>query len=710
MLFEARNGLNRAALPAKPGRNQGGFLLRGLLSTVVGLTLIVGGPAAAQRSSSSGPGRGMEEFYAPYRGNPEDEPRPRPGEARDQQEPTTASTGPLPTLETRAFEEPELSAEPEPPAVNIGSGRDHNYNNEPGYSDFEAEDRGPSGQTSERSEMLFMNEPGDPDDPDYDKFPPADLPRPEEYPDLTVVPLPPVAPPPVAVSPRPGSEASGGLERAKKAAETPAGATPALSVYPEESRPALPKNAVPGLVTHPGDVALIEKLRKNNDPAGALNWESGAEISGHGLQADAEGRLSGLNLEKLGLSGRLDLSGAEGLMEVKSVGNPLTGLRLGGLARLHSLSLTGASLSRLERGALAGLTGLTSLELTDSGLEKIDPNALASLKSLENLDLRGNQLEQLGKGWFTGLDSLETLNLNNNHIHEVKWGALSPLTGLVTLQLAGNRLTEIHGGFFPGLTGLEILHLENNRLTHLTREALAGLPSLKYIDLSNNYLKSMPPLSHLENLSGLDLTGNCLPLGAMKDILASLSETTNLQLKGQERVYFGLRVQLLPRQDHYLIPAADAFIDDIPSHGRILGTDPAGASYAPPEAAGQPGRLTFHRPGLYTLLLTNSGLGDNPDLSAATGAFLVVDSHPEAAEAVQRLGRRDLVTGLVQALASRGFVEAPAANPKRITALKAVFGPPKAVPPRPTETGLPNPAAESSGPAPAETPGVGAIE
>lgn len=134
-----------------------------------------------------------------------------------------------------------------------------------------------------------------------------------------------------------------------------------------------------------------------------------------------------------------------------------------------------------------------------------------------------------------------------------------------------------------------------------------------------------------------------------------------------------MRVQLLPGRDHYLIPPEDAFQDDIPSHGRILGPDPAGASYTPPEAAGQPGRLSFHRPGRYTLVLANNGLGNTPDISAATGTFLVVDSYPTEEEAVKLLGRRDLATGLVRALSSRGFVEAPAANPKRISAMKALF-------------------------------------
>lgn len=658
MLFEARKRFNRSpGWPVKrAGKSSVAFLLRSILLALIGLTLCLDGSAAAQRgASSSGVGREPGEFYAPYRGNPEDEPKA-----------LTRNSQPV-----EAVRSPEDLPPPSPDFFG-DEGRAPDYNNFDGRPDLEPEEApGPSGRSSERSEMLFR---GNPDDPDYDKIPPADLPWPEEYPDLTVVPLPPpVQAPPLVPRTSPDQKDPAAAERDKISDDVPAGAVPALSIYPEKTRSALPKGAVPGLVTNARDVALIEKLRKNNDTAGKLNWEIGAEVSGTGLQGDGEGRLSGLDLENLDLVGLLDLSGAEGLLEFKSVGNPLTGLRMRGLPRLRSLTLNGGSLARLERGALSGLDELTSLDLGRNIIERIDANALAGLKSLEILRLNDNKLEQLKPGCFTGLGSLAELDLNNNQIYEVKWGVLSSLTGLGTLQLAGNRLTEIHSGFFPGLGNLEILHLENNRLTNVGREALLGLAALKYMDLSNNYLGSLPSLSHLENLSELDLTGNCLTLGAMRRILESVPENAAIHLKGQEQVYFGLRVQLLPSRDHYLIPSEDAFQDEIPSHGRILGPDPAGASYTPPEAAGQPGRLSFHRPGRYTLVLSNSGLGNTPDISAATGTFLVVDSYPTEEEAVRLLGRRDLATGLVRALSSRGFVEAPAANPKRISAMKALF-------------------------------------
>lgn len=659
MLVEARKGFGHSSdRPVQPSGGFGcGILLRSVLLALIGLTLALDGSALAQkqRQSSSGPGRGPGEYYAPYRGNPEDEPRKKAEETPAEE---------INDREDRLDSPPEYWDQGDPDA---SGGPDDEW------PDLEPADvSGPSGRVSERSQMLF---PDDPNDPDYDKIPPADLPRPEEYPDLTVVPLPPTASSPPPTAPRAPTDqqdpVATGQDRVS--GEDPAGAVPALSIYPETTRSALPKGAVPGLVTNPRDVALLEKLRRNNDPAGKLGWETGAEVSGPGLQGDAEGRLSGLNLENLDLSGVLDLAGAEALLEFKSVGNPLTGLRMTGLSRLSSLTLTGGSLGRLGRGALTGLTNLISLDLSRSGIEKIEANALAGLKSLENLRLNDNRLEQLGQGCFNGLNSVAELDLNNNQLSEVRWGALAPLTGLVTLHLAGNHLREIHGGFFPGLTNLEILHLENNRLVNVTREALADLSALKYMDLSNNYLKSLPTLGYFENLSEVDLTANCLTLGAMKEILSAVPNNAAIHLKGQANVYFGLRVQQLPGQDHYLIPPEDAFIDDIPSYGRVLGPDPSGASYTPPETAGQPGRLTFHRPGRYALLLTNSGLGDTPDLSTTTGVFVVVDSCPTEAEAVKLLGSRELAAGLVRNLADRGFVEAPSANPKRISALEALF-------------------------------------
>ncbi len=523
-------------------------------------------------------------------------------------------------------------------------------------SDLDPED--PLDPATERDTLIFLTDPDSRGDLSSVPLPPDVAPAP------SVVPLPPVASP----APASGDQKNPALR----------GAAPALSLYPEEVQSSLPKERVPDLVADPGDVACLNALRRNNDAGNRLGWDLDGEAAGEGIQADAEGRLIRLTLPDVGLTGLLDLAGAKRLTEIKSTGNQLTGLRLSGLNRLRQVSLTGGGLTRLPRGDLSGLASLTNLDLANNRIEIFENGALAGAARLERLRLTGNQLAFLDRGCFTGLERLAELNLDGNRIKEIRWGALAPLTGLVTLHLGGNRLQEIGAGLFPGLVNLEILHLENNRITRLAREALTGLTALKYLDLSNNRLAGLPSgaLSGLENLSEIDLTGNCLPLGALKTVVDEAPEGAHLYLRGQKDVYFGLRVQLMPKADSFIIPPSDAFINGVPSQGRILGDDPAGATYAPAEAEGGAGRLTFHRPGVYTLVLTNSELSDDPDLSATTGRFLVVDRHPTVEEATKKLGSRDLAAGLVGALASRGFVEAPSGHPKRVSALKALFSPP----------------------------------
>jgi Leucine-rich repeat (LRR) protein len=428
----------------------------------------------------------------------------------------------------------------------------------------------------------------------------------------------------------------------------PAEAVPALTIYPEEVQTSLSKSRVPHLVTDPGDVALLKKLRHQNDPDGRLKWFGSEDLSGEGLEADPEGRLSRLTLEPLGLTGDLDISGADALTEFKSEGNPFASLTISGLSRLLSLTLTGGGLTRLQ-------------------------GSWPARPPLVSLDLRHNQIETLAGLALPALTALETLNLSRNRLAEIKPGLLAPLKTLVSLQLSDNRLTEIGEGLFNGLTRLEILDLGHNRLTRLAPAALAGLKALKLLDLSGNHLARFPvaALAGLENLTVVELQNNCLPLKAMKTVLGALPEGVNLSLRDQQYVYFGLRVQLLSKLDRFDVPPEDALIGEVASDGRVLGDDPGGAAYAPPEKAGQPGRLTFQRPGLYRLTLTSGELSRIAGASSTTGYFLIVEGVTAEPETLKRPGNRELV----RELTSRGYVEAPAADPGRVRALQALFSP-----------------------------------
>ena len=455
---------------------------------------------------------------------------------------------------------------------------------------------------------------------------------------------------------------------------------PELSAAPaDDHKPPQVKipSAREGLVSDPGDLALLKGIIRNNDSTARLAWRFDGAAAGPEITADGQGRLKSLYFIGENLTGTLRLTGAEGLTELRSLWNRFTGLELTDLPALRTVMINNAALTRVGPDHLRNLPSLSSLNLSANSLESLGPGALTGLDGLETVHLTSNRLSRLRRGTFTDLKALTELYLDDNRLAEVEWAALAPLESLATLQLAGNRLTEIGPGLLPGLTRLEILHLQDNRIARILPGALDGLPALRFIDLSNNRLSMIHPkiLADLPSLSELDLHGNRFSLGALRTVRDAMPDGVYLFLRDQKNVYFSVRVQLRSQVDYFTIPAEDAFIDGVSTSGEILGDDPTGATYIPAEAEGQSGRLVFHRPGVYSLMLSNSELVDDPDVTVTTGLFLVIDEPPTVAEARRVLGNRDLAGGLVRALTARGYVEAPWTNPKRTSALNALFGP-----------------------------------
>ncbi len=431
----------------------------------------------------------------------------------------------------------------------------------------------------------------------------------------------------------------------------------------------------PGRVTSPGDLEQLIFIRDNNDPLKGLDWRIEEWAEGRGLEADEKGRLRVLTIDRGGLVGRLSLKGLEALTEFRCRNNPLIDLELADLPALRKVSVNGGELEQLTKNCFSGLSGLSELDLSGNRLSVLDKNSLGALTGLLNLNLSDNLLTRLGRGSFTGLENLAELYLDRNRIAELEWGTFSPLTNLAALQLTGNRLVELDSGCFLGLKGLEVLQLDENRIRQVGREAFKDLKALKYLDMSDNQLTDLNPLTlaGLENLAEVDLEANSLPLGAMHRLRQNLGPETYVYFREQRDVYFSVRVQYLPLQDHYLLPPEDSFINRVPSHGDLMGDEPEGAEYSPAPEEGRPGRVDFKSPGVYQLTLINGEACSDPDAASRTGYFIIVDRCPTLEEATAVLGSRSLVGRLVQGLSQRGYLEAPSSNPKMVSALKALF-------------------------------------
>ncbi len=181
---------------------------------------------------------------------------------------------------------------------------------------------------------------------------------------------------------------------------------------------------------------------KNN-----ANWLSDRSTGEwHGVTTDADGRVTGLLLERNGLSGPIPaaVGNLANLEWLYLSGNQLTGeipASLGGLANLTALGLAQNQLTGSIPAPLGNLSILESLGLQDNQLTGPIPVPLGNLSNLFRLDLQNNQLTGPIPKELGNLSNLRVLNLSSNDLRgeiPVELGSLSKLQGM---WLSGNQLT-----------------------------------------------------------------------------------------------------------------------------------------------------------------------------------------------------------------------------------------------------------------------------
>lgn len=258
------------------------------------------------------------------------------------------------------------------------------------------------------------------------------------------------------------------------------------------------------------------------------NWVTDAPLSEwHGVETNAEGRVTSLDLRRNGLEGPI-AAALGGLAELEILilfanrlagpippalgslakaklivlaGNRLSGPippELGGLASVEELWFNGNELTSVPP-ELGELGNLVALSLNFNELTSIPPE-LGGLARLEFLSLNFNQLKSIPPE-LGGLAQLAVLGLWSNELTSVP-PELGELGNLVELDLDDNQLTSIPGEL-GRLDNLFVLFLRGNRLTSLP-SGLGGLTSLRILDLSANEFASLPPeLGELGNLRAL---------------------------------------------------------------------------------------------------------------------------------------------------------------------------------------------------------------
>lgn len=295
----------------------------------------------------------------------------------------------------------------------------------------------------------------------------------------------------------------------------------------------------------------------------ASNWLSEAPLRDwHGVETDAEGRVTSIDLQYNNLRGRVpaELARMDRLESLRLAGNGLTGPIPPELARLDRLATLDLSLNLLTGPLppeLGRLAALTLLDLSANGLIGTVPPGLGRLDRLAVLDLRLNRLHgplppelgnlrSLGRleassNELTGpvppelgrLAALSVLNLSVNGLKGPIPPELGRLVNLVSLDLGRNELTGPVPPELGQLANLEVLDLATNELTGPAPPDLGRLASLEELNLSTNGLTGpVPPeLGRLANLVTLNLASNLLS-GSLPPDLGALGKLRTLSLSG----------------------------------------------------------------------------------------------------------------------------------------------------------------------------------
>ena len=271
------------------------------------------------------------------------------------------------------------------------------------------------------------------------------------------------------------------------------------------------------------------------------NWLSDAPLrEWHGVDADAQGRVTRLDLTHNGLVGAIpaDIVALERLTELVFIGidtkqAPIPP-ELGELANLTTLRLAGIRAAGPIPPQLGKLARLRILELADNALSGPIPPELGSLGELAELHLDNNRLvgsvpQQLGNA-----SALEQIHIANNELSGALPTSLAGLSHLWILDLSGNRFSDYLPAAFGDFARLEYLNLSYNALFGAIPAELGRLGSLRELYIGGNALSGpVPPeLGGLSNLHSLALSGNAEMEGPLPESLAGLRELSHLQAIG----------------------------------------------------------------------------------------------------------------------------------------------------------------------------------
>jgi len=260
---------------------------------------------------------------------------------------------------------------------------------------------------------------------------------------------------------------------------------------------------------------------------------SGSLCTWFGVQCDADGRVSGLNLGTDAdnrvagnkLSGKIpDSIGKLERMAVLDLGdNDMKGTIPDSIGELKVLTNLTITRSKELTGSIPDSIGqcekLVALELYDNGLTGSIPDSIGKLKALRSANLFLNGFTGTIPESIGNLKALEILYLNFFEDDEDK---------------LANQFTGTIPDTISQCTALKELFLSNNQFSGTISEFMANLEALTELFLDNNkFSGTIPDLTKLDRLDTISLAKNHLS-GTIPSSMGNMDALTDLYLNDNE--------------------------------------------------------------------------------------------------------------------------------------------------------------------------------